>query len=79
MTKIASSKFGNQVLLSVTLEKATSSDDGKVALQVAKILTEKYPRSYYGWVVISRLKVTPDVLRDKAMRELLLIEPRYIK
>ena len=79
MTKIASSKFGNQVLLSVTLEKATSSDDGKVALQVAKILTEKYPRSYYGWDVISRLKVTPDVLRDQAMRELLLIEPRYIK
>ena len=79
MTKIASGKFGNQVLLSVTLEKATTREDGRVALQIAMMLTEKYPRSYYGWDVISRLKVTPDALRDKAMRELLLLEPRFTK
>lgn len=77
MTAVSSSKFGNQVLLSATLEKATLSDKGEESMQIAQLLTQKYARSYYGWDVLSKLKTTPVELRSQALRELRQIEPRY--
>lgn len=77
MRKVSSGKIGNQVLLSATLEKATLSDKGEESMQIAQLLTQKYTRSYYGWDVLSKLKITPVELRSKALRELRQIEPRY--
>jgi len=77
MKRIGSNNIGNQVLLSVSLERATINDNGEESLQIARILTQKYPRSYYGWDVLNKLKVTPDDLRERANNEIRLIEPRY--
>ncbi len=75
MLKIAQSSLSTSSLMEQTLEKYVQNSDPQTILSIALQTVETYPRSYYGWTVISQLAITPDGLRANAIRELKSLNP----
>lgn len=72
---LAQSHFAPSALLEQTLDSYVRSKSPNEILSVALQTVQRYPRSYYGWTVISELAITPDGLRNQALSQLKKLNP----
>ena len=71
----ALSPLAPTALLEQTLDSYVRSKSPNEILSVALQTTQRFPRSYYGWTVISELAITPDALRNQALSQLMKLNP----